>query len=140
MHVILIGTILCFVFHFLIVKSTDSSLNISWLKRPAQGLYFVLSTDVVNTMLVSISIVCSSAQQETRKNTFFLVHTCLVTSDFMTLHSPVQNHTSHFLHLNPFYLFFIIFLACRASTEIESEGSNWPITAVFYCKVCNFFC
>ena len=74
MHVILIGKILCFVFHFFIVKSTDSSLNLSWLKRPPQGLYFVLSTDVVNNMLISIILVCSSAQQETEKQILYIYY------------------------------------------------------------------
>ena len=126
MHVILISKGLCFVFHFFIVKRTPSSLNLQWLKRLAQVLYFVLSTDVVNTMLVSISLVHSSAVQVTEKNKSFLVHTYLVTSYFVTSHPPVQSHIT-LLILEQ----FLFNWACRASTEIDCGGSNRPITAVF---------
>jgi len=133
-----------FALSFFIVKSMDSSLNFSWLKRPAQGLYFVLSIDVLNTMLVSISLVCNSKQQKHRKIIFFGTYLLGdILSDFVTLHSPELTHTSHFLHSNLFfylfylfyYYFFILFYFILFGMQSKYINRVWRIKLVNYCCI-----
>jgi hypothetical protein len=54
--------------------------------------------------------------------------------DYGTLTSAKPHIT--LLTLDSNYFFNSV---CRTSTELEPEGSNWPMTAVFYFRVCNFF-
>lgn len=134
-HVILISKILCFVFHFFIVNSTDSSLNLSWLKRPAQGLYFLLSTDVVNTMLVSISLVCSSAQQETQKNKFFsyIPIWCNLIRFYDFALTSAKSHIA-LLTFEPFfiYIFYSYFIFFLFGIQSRYRNRVWRIKLLYF--------